>query len=185
MSSDKIVQDALLFATAAHAACKQIRKYTGEPYIVHPIEVVDIIERYVKHTPEMLAAAYLHDVLEDTGVEYGTLREVFGVEVADMVLWLTDVSKPEDGNRSTRKEMDRMRIALAPADVQTIKVADLISNTRSIVAHDINFARVYLHEKDLLLKALDRADPILKEVALKQTEAARVILKHAARPEKS
>lgn len=162
-----IVERARLFATAAHAAVGQTRKYTGEPYIVHPLEVASIVES-AGGTDAMVAAALLHDVLEDTDVTVDLLEAEFGSEVADLVLWLTDVSKPEDGNRSTRKALDRQHSAAAPAAAQTVKVADLISNTRSIVAHDPHFSKVYLEEKRLLLDVLTRADPTLLEMAKTQ-----------------
>ena len=161
------VERAKVFATAAHAAVGQTRKYTGEPYVVHPIEVASLVES-VGGTEAMVAAALLHDVLEDTGVTVDVLEEQFGSEVADLVLWLTDVSNPNDGNRSTRKALDRQHSAAAPAAAQTIKVADLISNTRSIVAHDPGFAKVYLEEKRLLLEVLTRADPTLLTMAREQ-----------------
>ena len=161
------VERAKVFATAAHAAVGQTRKYTGEPYVVHPMEVASLVES-VGGTEAMVAAALLHDVLEDTGVTVDVLEEQFGSEVADLVLWLTDVSKPNDGNRSTRKALDRQHSAAAPAAAQTVKVADLISNTRSIVAHDPDFAKVYLAEKRLLLDVLTRADPTLLTMAREQ-----------------
>jgi (p)ppGpp synthase/HD superfamily hydrolase len=161
------VERARIFATAAHAAVGQIRKYTGEPYVVHPIEVSEIVAS-VGGTDAMVAAALLHDVLEDTGVTFDVLEAEFGSEVAELVLWLTDVSKPEDGNRSTRKALDRQHSAAAPAEAQTIKVADLISNTRSIVAHDPNFAKVYLEEKRMLLEVLTKADSTLLNQAKEQ-----------------
>jgi (p)ppGpp synthase/HD superfamily hydrolase len=161
------VERAKVFATAAHAAVGQTRKYTGEPYVVHPMEVASLVES-VGGTEAMVAAALLHDVLEDTGVTVDVLEELFGSEVADLVLWLTDVSKPDDGNRSTRKALDRQHSAAAPAAAQTVKVADLISNTRSIVAHDPGFAKVYLEEKRLLLDVLTRADPTLLTMAREQ-----------------
>jgi (p)ppGpp synthase/HD superfamily hydrolase len=161
------VERAKVFATAAHAAVGQTRKYTGEPYVVHPMEVASLVES-VGGTEAMVAAALLHDVLEDTGVTVDVLEEQFGSEVADLVLWLTDVSKPGDGNRSTRKALDRQHSAAAPAAAQTVKVADLISNTRSIVAHDPGFAKVYLEEKRLLLDVLTRADPTLLTMAREQ-----------------
>lgn len=163
------VERAKVFATAAHAAVGQTRKYTGEPYVVHPIEVASLVES-VGGTEAMVAAALLHDVLEDTGVTVDVLEEQFGSEVADLVLWLTDVSNPNDGNRSTRKALDRQHSAAAPAAAQTIKVADLISNTRSIVAHDPGFAKVYLEEKRLLLEVLTRADPTLLTMAREQVD---------------
>ena len=148
---------ARVFATAAHAAVGQLRKYTHEPYIVHPAEVVSIVQT-VPHTEAMLAAAWLHDVVEDTGVTIETERAEFGTAVADLVSWLTDVSRPEQGNRAHRKALDRAHTAAAPAEAQTIKCADMISNTASIMAHDAEFARTYLAEKRLLIEVMTRAD---------------------------
>ena len=162
-----IVERARVFATAAHAAVGQTRKYTGEPYVVHPIEVSELVAS-VGGTEAMVAAALLHDVLEDTEVTVDVLEEQFGSEVADLVLWLTDISKPEDGNRSTRKALDRQHSAAAPAAAQTIKVADLISNTRTIVEFDPGFAKTYLAEKRLLLDVLTRANPTLLAMARTQ-----------------
>ena len=151
---------ARVFATAAHAAVGQLRKYTFEPYIVHPAEVVAILKT-VDHTPEMIAAAWLHDVVEDTGVTLELVRREFGDSVADLVGWLTDVSRPDHGNRAARKAVDRAHTAAAPAEAQTIKLCDLISNTRSIVEHDEKFARTYLAEKRLLLEVMTKGDPEL------------------------
>ena len=158
---------ARLFATAAHAAVGQLRKYTHEPYIVHPAEVARIV-RSVPHTDSMLAAAWLHDTVEDTGVTLELIRAEFGAEVADLVGWLTDVSRPDHGNRAQRKAVDRAHTAAAPAEAQTVKLADLISNTRSIVAHDPKFADVYLAEKRLLLEVMHRGDSTLMEMARRQ-----------------
>jgi len=148
------------FATAAHAAVGQLRKYTFEPYIVHPTEVAATVKT-VPHTEAMVAAAYLHDVVEDTGVSIELIRAEFGSEVSDLVGWLTDVSRPDHGNRASRKAVDRAHTAAAPAAAQTVKLADLISNTRSIVEHDAKFAETYLAEKRLLLEVMTKADPEL------------------------
>lgn len=155
-----IVSRARVFATAAHAAVGQKRKYTFEPYIVHPAEVASIVMSH-GGTDAMIAAAWLHDVVEDTGVTIETIHAEFGTEVAELVGWLTDVSRPEDGPRWFRKKMDREHSAAAPAEAQTIKLADLIANTRSIMAHDAAFAKVYLEEKRLLLTVMTRGDAVL------------------------
>jgi (p)ppGpp synthase/HD superfamily hydrolase len=157
-----LVNRAYFFAKAAHEAVGQKRKYTGgEPYIVHPLEVADLVRTVVGHTDAMLAAALLHDTIEDTQETIDDIKREFGFEIAEMVDWLTDVSKPEDGNRAVRKAIDRDHTAKAPANVKTIKLADLISNTQSIVAHDPAFARVYLKEKAALLDVMGDADPVL------------------------
>lgn len=148
------------FATECHAEIGQTRKYTGEPYINHPAAVVELV-RSVPHTEEMLAAAWLHDTVEDTHATMNDIQCLFGLEVAQLVDKLTDVSRPEDGNRATRKAMDRAHIATAPADAKTIKLADLIDNSHSIIERDPQFAKVYLREKALLLEVLKEGDPTL------------------------
>jgi (p)ppGpp synthase/HD superfamily hydrolase len=153
-----VVRKAQVYAMAAHAAVGQKRKYTGEPYIVHPAEVARIVAGVPGSTPDMVAAAWLHDVVEDTGCTFTDIHMAFGIDIATLVGWLTDVSKPEDGNRAVRKALDRAHTAEAPAEAQTIKLADLISNSRSIMQHDAEFARVYLEEKRLLLAVMTRGD---------------------------
>jgi (p)ppGpp synthase/HD superfamily hydrolase len=163
-----IVRKAQVYAMAAHAAVGQKRKYTGEPYIVHPAEVAKIVAGVPGSTPDMVAAAWLHDVVEDTGCTYTDIHMAFGADIAALVGWLTDVSKPEDGNRAIRKAIDREHTAAAPAEAQTIKLADLISNSKSIMAHDPEFARVYLAEKRALLEVMTRGDAGLHERAMQQ-----------------
>lgn len=155
---------ARFFAEAAHASINHIRKYTGEPYINHPATVVELV-RSVPHTEAMLAAAWLHDTVEDTPVTLEDIEREFGAEVAALVEQLTDASKPSDGNRDQRKTIDRLHTAQACPEAKTIKLADLIDNTRSIVERDPNFAKVYLSEKALLLEVLRDGDPVLWAMA--------------------
>jgi guanosine-3',5'-bis(diphosphate) 3'-pyrophosphohydrolase len=162
-----MVERARMFATAAHAAVGQLRKYTFEPYIVHPAEVAEIVAS-VGGSDAQVAAAWLHDTVEDTGVTSELIRKEFGDEVATLVGWLTDVSRPDHGNRAARKAVDRAHTASAPAEAQTIKLADLICNTKSIVAHDPEFARVYLAEKRALLEVMTKGDARLREQAMQQ-----------------
>lgn len=152
------------FATEAHGAIDQRRKYTGEPYIVHPVAVAELV-RTVPHSDEMIAAALLHDVVEDTPVTIAQIRAEFGDAVAELVDWLTDVSRPEDGNRRVRKHLDLLHTAKAPPEAKTIKLADLIDNSRTISAHDPSFWRVYRWEKEALLAVLKEGDPKLWAMA--------------------
>lgn len=155
-----LVERAFAYAKAAHEAVGQVRKYSGEQYIVHPIEVAEMV-RQVSHTEAMLAAALLHDTVEDTEVRIEDIEREFGNEVAELVGWLTDVSVKEDGNRATRKAIDLEHASRASAAAKTIKLADLISNSQSILAHDAKFARVYLAEKAALLEVLKDGDSTL------------------------
>lgn len=162
--SSSLVERAYLFAKAAHESVGQVRKYSNEPYVVHPVEVAELV-RTVPHTDVMIAASLLHDVVEDTSATIDEVQLEFGNEVASLVGMLTDVSKPSDGNRAVRKQLDREHSAQASPAAKTIKLADLISNSRSIVAHDLNFARIYLAEKALLLEVLKEGDQTLWDLA--------------------
>lgn len=162
---------AAAFAAGAHAGVGQVRKYTNEPYIVHPHEVAMIVSLR-PCTPEMLQAAYLHDVCEDTAVTFQEIEQLFGTTVRQYVQGLTHASVPADGNRAKRKEIDRLFLAKQCREVQTIKLADLISNTASIVKHDKKFAEMYLPEKYELLLALHKGDEELQKAAWLTLNAA-------------
>lgn len=142
---------AVEFAERAHRG--QMRKYTGEPYIVHPLEVAQLVSTVVADE-DTIIAALLHDVVEDTVVTLEQIRLAFGDAVAKLVHEVTDISRKEHGNRAIRKGMDRQHLSMASSAGQTIKLADLISNTRSIVQHDPGFAKVYMREKAELLPVL-------------------------------
>lgn len=173
---------ALIVAVKAHDG--QTRKYTGEPYVVHPITVAETVGRAMRYScvPEkivldVMAAALMHDVLEDTDYSEAEMRANFGNFVADLVLEVTDVSKPGDGNRATRKKMDREHVAKASYYGKSIKLADLIDNTESIVKHDKDFAVVYLKEKARLLEVLKDGDKRLYFHAQQSLEAGLAELK--------
>lgn len=172
----KLDEKAKIFAIAAHSAVGQVRKYTFEPYWVHPQEVANLVAMLPISTPEMIAAAWLHDTVEDTEITHELILTEFGQEVSELVGWLTDISKPEDGPRATRKEIDRMHMAQAPSSAQTIKCMDLISNTRSIVQNDPKFARIYLNEKRLLLNVMNKAYPSALKTAFNTLELAEQLL---------
>lgn len=156
-----IITQAAAFAKYAHR--HQVRKYTGESYWNHCNEVAQIVGPV--GTIEMIAAAYLHDTIEDCEVDPWIIRALFGDKVCELVEDLSDVSKPSDGNRRTRKDIDLKHTAAASPEAKTIKLADLISNTMSIVQYDPDFARVYLREKERLLEVLTEGDPKLFDTA--------------------
>lgn len=153
---------ALIFAAEAHGSIGQTRKYTGEPYIVHPIEVMMLVRAH-DGSEAMQAAALLHDVVEDTTQTLADVFNAFGASVANLVDELTEPKR--DGNRATRKAAEVERLSKISGCGQTIKLADLISNTRSIVQHDPGFAKVYLREKAALLDVLTKGNPALLEMA--------------------
>ena len=156
-----LVDRARAFAHRAHNAIEHTRKYTGEPYTTHLAAVAALVES-AGGTAEMVAAAWLHDVVEDTPTTLQTVTAEFGSTVGALVEQLTDVSQPEDGNRAARKALDRAHLAAASPEAQTVKLADLIDNSHSITEHDPGFARVYMQEKRALLEVLTAGDTTLR-----------------------
>lgn len=147
---DAETRRALEYAKFAHF--DQRRKYTGDPYIVHPIMVAQLVCA-ANPTPEMVRAAFLHDTVEDTLVTLTDITREFGPEVAAIVDELTDHEWPHPRpNRKTRKAHDAKRLAAASYEAQTVKYADYIANGYDIVEHDQNFAKVYLGEIAASLK---------------------------------
>ena len=161
---------------ADHAHGEQTRKYTPDRYIVHPVRVMNMV-REVNNDNCILAAALLHDVLEDTAVTESQLSEflstVFNATDAaralGYVVELTDVytkaSYPQ-WNRRIRKEKELARLKQISPASQLIKYADIIDNAQEIATHDKSFADVLLKEYKHTLKQLDKGAPLLREKAL-------------------
>ena len=154
---------------AEHAHAGQVRKYSGEPYSVHLREVANYCTE-IRCRDEVIAAAWLHDTLEDTNLSYTEIKNLFGDEVARLVLEVTDQSKPEDGNRETRKAIDRTHLTKASPDGKTIKLADLLSNGRSIIPRDPHFAVTFMREMRLLVPFLKEGDGVLYQRVLHMLE---------------
>ncbi len=146
------------FATEAHQRIDQRRKYTQQPYQVHLKAVAQLVAE-VTDDPETIAAAWLHDTVEDTPATFGDLERELGAGVSRLVAELTDVSKTSDGNRATRKTIDLLHTADASPRAKTVKLADLVDNCRDICRHDPASARVYLGEAAVLLEVLDEGNP--------------------------
>lgn len=127
-----LLDKAIVFAVKAHHDTE--RRGKGFPYIVHPMEAVSIVATMTSD-PELLAAAVLHDVVEDTPVTLDELRRTFGERVAALVD--QDSDKP-DGARSEaegwrdRKQAAIDRIAAAPYDAKVVAMGDKLSNMRAI-----------------------------------------------------
>ncbi len=158
--SEELIKAASDFAASAHEG--HVRKFTGLPYWTHLHEVATTLREYGA-TPDIIAAGYLHDTLEDTKVTFMDLVDTFGHRIAIFALEVTDVSRPDSGNtpegvgnRALRKTIDRQYVAGASWQGQMIKCADMLSNTADIVKNAIGFARIYIPEKGLLINELDK-----------------------------
>jgi len=158
----KPIDFAINYAKKAHAG--HVRKYTTEPYVSHPIAVAGLVAS-VTDDKEMIISAILHDVVEDTSATLGDIYHNFGRNITLLVNDLTDISKPGDGKRSRRKTIDRLHIDKASHRAKTIKLADLIDNTKTIVQFDPKFAAVYMQEKRALLGVLKEGDETLYKIA--------------------
>ncbi len=159
-----LIERAKDYATMAHQRIDQRRKYSKQPYEVH-LQAVATLVAGVTDDEEAIAAAWLHDTVEDTPATLEDIEENFGQSVAELVEELTDVSKPSDGNRAKRKALDRSYLAQASPRAKTVKLADLIDNCRDIARHDKRFAKVYLVEMGALLEVLGDGDEKLYQQA--------------------
>ncbi len=162
-------QQAELFEWVKLQHGEQKRKYTGQPYWHHLEEVAKLIQDYTPQPDDRptIEIAFCHDLLEDVeGMIWQVLREFllnfkytkWNVDrIVEGVIDLTDVYTPikyPEFNRTQRKEREAIKLQYIPTYVKSVKYADLISNTSSIVKYDPGFARVYLSEKRHLLSLM-------------------------------
>lgn len=147
-----LVSDAMIFA--AHAHDGMLRKGTNIPYILHPGEVAAIAATLTDDT-EILAAALLHDVMEDCGVREEELAQRFGARVAHLVRSETQERNGDPGATwLARKQGAILRIGQGDRAVKIIALSDKLSNMRAIHRdydrHGENlFFRFHQHDKAL------------------------------------
>jgi (p)ppGpp synthase/HD superfamily hydrolase len=151
--------EALQFATKMHKG--QVRKYTGEDYITHPVAVADLVEAYLDEKgfseEEVMMAiqvAILHDTVEDTKATMEDIESLFGPEIAKGV-WFMTKTPDYVGNRKFRKELCEMRLREAPEIIRILKTCDMFHNSLSIEEHDPKFWKTFKEETVSLLIAMD------------------------------
>lgn len=160
----------------------QQRRYTGKPYWVHLVAVAEIVSEY---QPELIEIALCHDLVEDTDCTESELRTFLASHsytdeetnfIASGVMDLTDVYTHENYpelNRAERKKKEAERLGNISAAAQTVKYADLIDNSSSIVEHDENFAKVFLREKSAILRGMRQGHPkLLKRCEAQTTQSS-------------
>lgn len=158
-----LIIEAAQFAARAHAG--QMRKYNGSPYITHPMRVAGRLCLLPCADEIEVAAAWLHDVIEDCGVkpiDFETELGLRGVSIASLVVELTNPSKGSTLPRKERKKMDREHIANASYAARVIKLIDRIDNLQEMTGCGDDFLAVYKNESALLLGALDGTDKELE-----------------------
>ena len=166
------------FAAEAHR--DQMRKFVNEPYINHPVRVMELVRDYIEDLP-VLSAALLHDVLEDTPITKRKLGQflvgLMSKEDADKTLILvdelTDVYIKTDYpklNRRTRKNKEAERLGNVSPEAQTVKYADIIDNVRDIANQDTDFALVYIRESKQLLQYMTKGNTLLYHRAIDEVD---------------
>lgn len=147
-----LLDRAIIFAVKAHAGTE--RRGKGFPYIVHPMEAVEIVAT-ITPDQELLAAAALHDVVEDTDVSADELRREFGDRIAALVVAESDVFEDgvsEEDSWHARKKAAIDRLARAPYEAKIVAMGDKLSNMRAI-------ARDYAVKGDSLWSIFHAKDP--------------------------
>jgi len=173
------------FAAKAHNG--QQRRYSPDPYIVHPESVMKICAEYTADAC-IWYAALLHDVLEDTPVTLekmqsfleSTLEPADAERTTGIVVELTDVFTKAHfpkWNRQKRRLKEAERLGRASAAAQTIKYADIIDNCRGIAQYDLDFGPVFLRECDILLNHMKAGLPALYQNARDVVQRERAALK--------
>ena len=127
-----LVDKAIIFATKAHHGTE--RRGKGFPYIVHPLEALSIVAT-ITNEPDLLAAAVLHDTIEDTEATYDELKDEFGEHVACLVAAETDVRTDGQGRNLSwreRKQRDLDYLRKSSREVKIVAIGDKLSNMRAI-----------------------------------------------------
>ena len=128
----QVLDRAIIFAVRAHAGTE--RRGKGFPYIVHPMEAVSIVATLTADQ-ELLAAAALHDTVEDTDVTVERIRAEFGDRIAGLVAEESDTFEdgvPEEESWHARKQAAIDRMARASRDAKIVAIGDKLSNMRAI-----------------------------------------------------
>lgn len=147
----------------------QKRKYTDDPYIVHPVNVMMATSIVFPDRYDLHKVAVLHDVIEDTPATYNEVLAMCGDLIAKQVIMLTDFFTKENFpnmNRAERKMAEARRLSDCPGEIQTIKLLDMIDNTRSIMRYGKGFADVYLKEKRQLVEMLTAGNEEVRQKAI-------------------
>ena len=148
----ELLDRAIIFAVRAHAGTE--RRGKGFPYIVHPMEAMEIVATMTSDQ-ELLAAAALHDVVEDTSVTVDELRGEFGERIAALVAAESDTFEAgvsEEDSWHARKQAAIDRLAKAPLEAKMVALGDKLSNMRAI-------ARDYEQKGDALWSLFHAKDP--------------------------
>lgn len=152
----ELVNKARSFAAMAHAGV--VRRWSGEPYVEHCERVAGRLEA-LGFGPEVIAAALLHDVVEDTHIAASVLEAEFNPKVAALVV---EVSSPKvKGPKAARLAAKLKHLAGASYEAASLKLSDMLDNSENVAEHDPAFAVGYLAEMRMILPLLSHGHPAL------------------------
>lgn len=143
-----------------------MRKDGITPYLIHPLRVAGAASVHPEGSPTLVAAAWLHDTIEDTDTTHDELVRRFGPGVGDLVLELTNVFSKEnhpDKNRRERRRLEFERLADASSRAKLIKLLDRRDNIQDAPGSKVDFLRIYAGETRDLLGAVGDADPVIRD----------------------
>src|SRR5436853_1806133 len=158
-ADEDLLRRAYLFSARQHRG--QIRK-SGEPYLVHPLEVANILAD-LKLDPICVATGLLHDTVEDTDTTLQDIEEYFGAEIAHLVDGLTKISKLDHASTEERQALNMRKMLLAMVDdvrVVLVKLADRLHNMRTLE---------YMHgesRRRIAQETLDVTAPIVNRLGM-------------------
>lgn len=159
-----LTEHAKAFATKAHRQIGHRRKLSNKPHEAYLKAVAQLVAS-VTDDPEMIAAAWLHDCVEDTPITVDELEQRFGRGVATLLEELSNVSRPSDGDRTTRAAKDLAHLQQASPRAKTIKLATLIEGARGLASQEPASALLLIAEMQSLLQALQEGAPRLLKQA--------------------
>lgn len=149
VNDKEIINAAKSFATEKHLG--QTRKFNGDAYINHPAAVAKLVKNFGGNA-DMIAAAWLHDTLEDTNTSIEELKEKFGDKITSLVQELTS---PHGLDKSTKAEYLAKKMSVMSSDALTIKLADRLNNVSDFKTAPQDFVRRYGPETTFMLNYLE------------------------------
>lgn len=134
----ELITKAFNFAKQAH---KGVRRHSGEPYIMHPLEVATIVCKEIGLGSTSICAALLHDVVEDTDYTVEDIRNLFGDKIAEIVNGLTKIAGGVFGAHASEQAENFKKLLLTMSEdirVILIKIADRLHNMRTLEFMPVN-----------------------------------------------